>query len=255
MTRLPAKSRPHTPTRAIEYIDPETGQVFDLVAWAARYGSRFRITEPLRARAPGAFRNKISERTKHHIGCPFHDEHTDQKLDFATFVVNAGDSTAPGKGFTIHCRHAHCAERDRLEFVRQMLSDGWLTVNDLTNPAYLEPEVDPAEAAVDELNERRAMVMVGGKALVLTDTDADGRPTFELSRASDVRLWYDNDVVWVGGKPVSKFDLWRKHPRRRQFGAVKFAPASPPGAAAGSFYTCGAGSPSSRTRTAVASSS
>jgi hypothetical protein len=218
-----------------EIVVAETGEVLalDLVKWGATHGPRFKIAEALKARQPSVLAGYTSDKCKHHILCPFEDEHTNAGADRATIVINAGESDTGG--FAVHCRHAHCTGRDRLMYVRRMLEEGWLQQEDLTNPEFLLPEPDPTEAAVDELNARHAVVRVGGRTMVLTESqEADGRVAVVFSRPNDVRDWYVNDTVQVPGakgelKAVSKFDLWFKSPRRRQYERVVCEPAGAPG--------------------------
>jgi putative DNA primase/helicase len=119
----------------ITVTDPDTGEIFDLTAWAAGSARHFQIVAALRARSPHILLGKVADGTKHHIRCPNEAAHTQAGADSATFIVNASESTS--SGFVIHCRHAHCDERDRLLFLRQMLEQGWLTVEDLQNHEYL----------------------------------------------------------------------------------------------------------------------
>jgi hypothetical protein len=119
-----------------DHVDPDTGEVLDLTAWARRHGARFLVVKALRARCPAAFTGHVAEGTRHHIRCPNEAEHTGPGPDGATFVADAGASTG-AKGFVVHCLHAHCDGRDRLFFVRRMLEQRWLTPADLTDPDFL----------------------------------------------------------------------------------------------------------------------
>lgn len=188
---------------ARNHVDPETGKVVDLRAWARHYGSRFLIEKALRARRPAAFIGKLADAVKHHIRCPNEAEHTQAGADEATFIVNAG-ATAEAKGFVIHCRHAHCDGRDRLFFLRHMLQQGWLSTADLTNPEFLAgsnasprpvihfvageiPQVvDQAEAALISadlgLFQRGSYIVRPGRVLV---TVASGREV-QAQRAIEV---------------------------------------------------------------------
>ena len=123
-----------------EYADPITGEVIDLTDWARDYAPSFLIVKALAERRPGALTNLIVD-SKVHIRCPNEGAHTTPGQDNATFAVNAGD--ADTKGFVIHCRHAHCTGHDRLFFVRQMLVERWLSIDDLTAAEFLI-ERDPA---------------------------------------------------------------------------------------------------------------
>ncbi|WP_052214199.1 phage/plasmid primase, P4 family [Belnapia sp. F-4-1] len=127
------------PPDEFQYVDPRTGQVHDLAAWASELGPRFQIVDALQARSPVVFTGKVVE-GKHHLRCVNEHAHSQAGTDDATFVKNASDSTS--RGFVYHCRHAHCDGVDRLIFVRQMLDAGWLTIDDLTCDAFLLPAGD-----------------------------------------------------------------------------------------------------------------
>jgi hypothetical protein len=117
------------------FVDPETGEVADLVVWAATTASQFEIVKALRARRPDLFVGKVTDGTKHHIRCTNEDRHTDAGPDAATMIINASDSA--NDGFVYHCRHAHCDGVDRLVFLRRMLEQDWLKVADLTDARFL----------------------------------------------------------------------------------------------------------------------
>lgn len=124
-----AKTDPAPVSRmAYAYTDTKTGEVVDLMAWAAQ-NPAFDIVAAVNPKY------KLGQVVdgKQHIVCPFADEHTDTGADLATFVVNA-DSGHPS--FKIHCCHDHCADRDRLEFLQAMLEKGWLEAGKLI-PAAL----------------------------------------------------------------------------------------------------------------------
>ncbi|HWX49965.1 MAG TPA: hypothetical protein VNZ61_18110, partial [Roseomonas sp.] len=119
----------------IEFTDPDTGEVLDLQAWARHYAPRFELASALQARRPEVFVPRPDEGAKRHLRCVNEGEHTQAGADAATFVVNASQGTH--NSFVYHCRHAHCDGQDRLRFLRQMLDQRWLTVADLTDPAFL----------------------------------------------------------------------------------------------------------------------
>ena len=75
-----------------------------------------------------------------HIECPFEVEHTEPG-GTGTFVINASENG--DHGFSIFCSHSSCKTRrgkgasvDRLLFLRKMLEDGWLKLDDLSNPEF-----------------------------------------------------------------------------------------------------------------------
>lgn len=206
----------------IPYLDARTDEVFDLTAWLLEFGRRFLIVDALRARRPDLFANKVSD-ARHHVLCPFESEHSEPGMDGATFLTNAGEGRA--EGFVIHCRHAHCDGRDRAAYVRQMLEDGWLEIEDLKNPDFLLPEPDRVEAAIERLNSSEAVVNVAGKTLILVEEHArDGRTDVSFSQVRDRRNWHANDRILIKGKPSPIFDIWLNSPKRRQYTRVVFEP-------------------------------
>jgi hypothetical protein len=124
-------TKPSAINEAGEFADPGTGEYVDLRRWAGENGRRFEIVTALKARAPGIFVGRVTAGGHHHIRCANEDAHTDAGTDNATFVVNASETKTGG--FVIHCRHAHCTDKDRLFFIARMLEQGWLTIADLTD--------------------------------------------------------------------------------------------------------------------------
>ena len=139
----------HTNNDAHEFIDPDTGEVFELRDWAREYGIDFLIADALRARQPGVLTGHIADRIKVHCRCPNEDAHTQAGQDAATFVVNAG--SGGNAGFVVHCRHAHCTGLDRLAFMRMMLERNWVSITDLTAPELLivQPKPNSADTAAE----------------------------------------------------------------------------------------------------------
>ena len=122
------------------------GQWVDLTSWAAAYASRFEAVNALRARAPHLFGTRRSG-VKWHIECPNAGGHITGGTDrTGTFAVNASQVEHAGlpeikSGFALVCMHNGCAGLDRLDHVRRLLCDGALTIGDLTDPAFLTPDI------------------------------------------------------------------------------------------------------------------
>ena len=121
------------------------GRWLDLTTWAAKYGSRFEIATALRKRAPhliGTRRNGV----KFHIECPNAGSHITGGADrTGTYAINSSqvaysDLSEIQSGFVLHCMHNGCAGRDRLDHIHKFLSDGALSIDDLTSSAFLTPE-------------------------------------------------------------------------------------------------------------------
>ena len=114
---------------------------FSFTNWARLRGHRIDFTRLLIDKlAPEQIRNEISE-DQIEIECPFDSGHSNagNPEDRACCVWNADPSQK--KGFSISCRHASCQpngkDRDRLEFVCEMVTSGWLTIDDLENDEYI----------------------------------------------------------------------------------------------------------------------
>lgn len=98
------------------------------------------------------------------------------------------------------------------------------------------------EAAIDDLNQTHALVVVGDKTLVLReDTGADGRPMVGFMTVGAFGVWLGNRLFPTGKRePESLAELWLRSPRRRQYRGLVFDPT---GAADGWYnlwrgYTC-----------------
>jgi len=145
--RPPVRAQPQP--APIVYVDPQTGQRLDLREWDRYHARRFELVKALQARKPDAFTGKVSE-NKHHLRCINADAHTSAGDDQATFVMNASQSERGW--FVHHCRHSHCEGRHRLVVLQQMLEAGWLSIGDLTDPAFLS-EAAAGEGASFDLTE------------------------------------------------------------------------------------------------------
>ena len=119
-----------------------TFQGFDLKAWAGQYGTTFQIEDALRSSSnlPSDFFRTERDEGGVHIECPFEGEHTEPG-GTGTYVVNASENS--DHGFSIFCSHPSCKARrgngvrvDRLLFLKKMLENGWLKLDDLSNPEF-----------------------------------------------------------------------------------------------------------------------
>lgn len=131
---------------SFDFTDSATGEVIDLRAWAREWGRSFLIAKMLSEVRPAALTGYNVE-NKIHIQCPNDGAHTLAQQDSATFVSNAGHGST--KGFVVHCRHAHCTDRDRLFFILRMLEERWIEIDDLTDPRF-HLETEQGQAAWDD---------------------------------------------------------------------------------------------------------
>ena len=128
-----ARMKQSAPLKQREFIDPVDGEIIDLSEWAKQYAGTFMIAKALKVRKPGVLTGHVAD-SKVHIDCPNAGSHTDPTRDGATYCINGGSSAT--KGFVVHCRHAHCVDKDRLSFLYDMLEGGWLGIADLTDPDF-----------------------------------------------------------------------------------------------------------------------
>jgi P4 family phage/plasmid primase-like protien len=191
--RGPKEARP-------EYIDPDTGEVIDLRAWARRYGPRFEIATALQARRPEVFVPRQGEGAKRHIRCVNEDAHTQAGADAATFIVNA--SKGSHGSFVYHCRHAHCDGQDRLRFLIQMLEQGWLRIADLTDPAFLAEEAPASERK----GQQDIWVTIGSDTELAGCVAADLQKRFGTLVHDEGEFWRHNGLHW---EAIPSETLWQ----------------------------------------------
>jgi hypothetical protein len=84
--------------------------------------------------------------------------------------------------------------------------------------------------AVEELNQRHALVLVGDRALVLCErADDKGRPELGFLPPEVFRVWYGTEKLFYGSaRPQGLGSIWIEHPRRRQYDGICFAPEGAP---------------------------
>lgn len=82
------------------------------------------------------------------------------------------------------------------------------------------------EGMIAEMNAKHAIVAVGGKAVIMTETvdPVLKRPDILLSYERDLRLMYANRKLMVNEKPMSIADIWIEHEARRQYDRIIFSP-------------------------------
>lgn len=146
LTMAPAEEKPVTPTvlagaSPFEVVDTSTGEVVSLRAWAVKHPD-FMIATALLEYAPQILQGPSID-GRQHIACPFEEEHTEPGGS-GTYVVD-GTAAKGTKGFAIHCCHAHCADRDRLDFIKKMILTDWFPLSALTDPRFLADKRRPKQ--------------------------------------------------------------------------------------------------------------
>lgn len=105
----------------------------------------------------------------------------------------------------------------------------------------------PAAAArfdVEEFNERYAVVIIGGRFVVLDENwkvlGRDRTPVHERIRfltPDAFERWHANRIFVAGEKQWTAAQLWMRHADRRQYQGLTFDPSRPPGGAdVGGYY-------------------
>jgi hypothetical protein len=86
---------------------------------------------------------------------------------------------------------------------------------------------DDADKDITEVNRSYALVLAGGKAVVMK---LEGGTKFRLLAIDAFKQWLANRSVYVNEKSVPLAKYWLTHPQRRQYEGIEFAPdAGQPG--------------------------
>lgn len=94
--------------------------------------------------------------------------------------------------------------------------------------------------AVKELNQKHAVIMIGGKCLIMNEIidPVFDRPDITFSNVSDFKNFYSNQFIEneESEKKLSLASLWLKSKNRRQYKALTFDPSKEPGDTKEGFY-------------------
>lgn len=231
-----------------------TSNGFNLKAWASSYAKRFEI-QALYEDVIGDdyIRDDRGNNPGVHVECPFEAEHSSLGGN-GTFVVNASDNLDEGRetGFTFHCTHNACAGRDRLDYIKELVEQDFITVEDLKSDNYLlevEGDVDAEvsesaakpkhmkvetpppgslEEAFETLNKTFAIVNLKGKVRIIQE-DEDNIHDFDIMSESDFKLWQRSNKIYVSDsqnkmKEVSVAEEWLKSSSARKYLRMEFIP-------------------------------
>ncbi|WP_435660953.1 DUF927 domain-containing protein [Leisingera caerulea] len=161
---------------------------------------RFMIADLLETLCPDKIRVAGGEAQGHvHIECPFEHEHTSEG-GTATMAINCLDSQ--NEYWTIFCHHDACQGRNKLEFLEEMLRQGWFEESDLwdVSQGFLleveDSEDDPFEP-VEAKEDRRAEVLGG----LIAETEAlDNESSDRAIRNLLTQAYTNFDVIGETGK-------------------------------------------------------
>ncbi|QJA43099.1 hypothetical protein [Phaeobacter phage MD18] len=119
--------------------------------WHSRFKDRFMIADLLETLCPDKVRVAGGEAQGHvHIECPFEHEHTSEG-GTATMAINCLDSQ--NEYWTIFCHHDACQGRHKLQYLEEMLRQGWFDEDalwDLSQGFVLEAEDEEEDEEEEE---------------------------------------------------------------------------------------------------------
>ncbi len=236
---------------------------FNLMSWAKEKARYFEIEDFLTEVCPDVLREPRGSKPGVHVECPFEAEHSTFGGG-GTFVVNAGDNWQEGfeSGFTFTCVHDACSHRDRLDFLKGCIEEGWFTVDDLkrsqhymeveeeeedddattgpppvkkNEPVYEESSDDEDDHLDDEtknikyFNQRYAVVDTSSGTRILKEDLRRPDEDVVFLTKSDVALKEANRFIYVPGRDgkterISAFTHWIQHPDRRSYDRIEFDP-------------------------------
>ena len=202
-------------------VTDRDGCALDLRKWELKYRTTCHIVDVIRSCAPGLV-NELGDNPddKQHIHCPFEHDHSEPDQGSGTFVANPGRQVdgETVRVFTIHCRHAACSHRSRLDFLKGLIEGRHLTFADLN--ASANAAQDEAAEPVPEVAKYAkswAFINAGGKALLLNTEERDLSKAL-MAEADFARIHrYDYDAGGNGqGGTVYYAKEFLKHPPRPQ---------------------------------------
>ena len=119
--------------------------------WHKTHKERFLITDVIESFCDDKIRKAGGEKVGTvHCECPFEHEHSTTG-GTATLCMNPLENEA---GFwTMFCRHDACQGRDKLEFLQEMLAQGWFEESVLEDEEWLLPGEDEEDEQVEEVAE------------------------------------------------------------------------------------------------------
>ena len=128
----------------------ETSDGFDLNNWHRKYKDRWLACDVVEAFCDDKIADAGSKVGTTSITCPFSHEHSSG--DGGCYVMNP-DENVYGY-WSISCRHDACQGRDKLDFVREMLDQGWFPGSVLYDDDWCLPvadqDIQPDQTSTDD---------------------------------------------------------------------------------------------------------
>ncbi|MEO7861454.1 MAG: bifunctional DNA primase/polymerase [Nitrospirales bacterium] len=178
-------------------------------AWVAELGQSPSVPQdtPSENRIPALVRELFPEGRESNgewiTRCPYHDDHDpsfEVKLEDGVFHCFACD--VGGSFIKLYAKMKHVTEDEARRIIR------------------------PIPAFVEELNQAHAVMMMGGKCVILNEEQDPIQKwkTISFSSPADLKLKYQNRIVQLGDKAVRLGDAWLNHQDRREYRSLVFAP-------------------------------
>lgn len=140
------KNKTSTVSRDSLVVNDKNGTPIDLLRWETN-NTEFDIEGCLASSLPPEDIKADRARGGFHIKCPHEDGHTETGGS-GTFCSNNDESF----GWTIHCMHASCSGRTRIDHLRALIEQGTLTAESLgITPITVAPERTALSDAMAEL--------------------------------------------------------------------------------------------------------
>jgi len=118
----------------------ESADGFDLNNWHRKYKDRWLAVDVIETFCPDKIRVAGGEKVSTvHFECPFEHEHSSEG-GTATMAMNP-DATDTGY-WTIFCKHDACQGRNKLEYLKEMLDQGWFPESVLYDDEWCLPVAD-----------------------------------------------------------------------------------------------------------------
>jgi hypothetical protein len=200
---------PPSTINGVAYRWTETCEAAPCPSWVAALGERSSTPQvaPLENRIPELIRALFpvgKESNGNWITCcPYHGETNpsfEVKLDNGVFYCFACE--VRGSFVELYAKMKNVSEEEARRIIR------------------------PIPAFVEELNREHAVIMLGGKCVILNEEQDPIHKwnTISFSSPADFKLKYENRTVRVGETYKNVGKEWLKHRNRRQYSGLVFAP-------------------------------
>lgn len=183
---------------------------FDLNKWHTKRKDRWLAADVIESFCPDKIREAGGEKPGTcHLECPFEHEHTTEG-GTATMAMNPDENEA---GYwTVFCRHDACNGRDKLEFIKAMVDEGWFEENVLTDEEWSIPlpdEDEPVEEEVAEASEKTPREQAGEFTVDSSDENIKKFLKRQIRLGADTSTQVGIIAAIAGNTELTKKDVGR----------------------------------------------